>query len=54
MSKVDWEDLKFFKALADAGSLRRAGDALGVHPSTVTRRVEHFERRLRVHLFKVC
>ncbi len=51
MSKVDWEDLKFFKALADAGSLRRAGDAMGVHPSTVTRRVEHFERRLGVHLF---
>ena len=51
MTKFDWEDLKFFKALADAGSLRRAGDELGVHPSTVTRRVDQFERRLGVHLF---
>lgn len=51
MSDVDWEDLKFFKALADAGSLRGAGDRLRVHPSTVTRRVEQFERRLGVQLF---
>ena len=51
MTKLDWEDLKFFKALADAGSLRAAGDLLGVHPSTVTRRMEQFEGRLGVHLF---
>ncbi len=51
MTKVDWEDLKFFKALADAGTLRAAGDLLGVHPSTVTRRMEQFERRLGVRLF---
>ncbi|MEJ2133055.1 MAG: LysR family transcriptional regulator [Gammaproteobacteria bacterium] len=51
MSKIDWEDLKFFKALADTGSLRAAGSRLAVHPSTVARHVEQFERRLGAHLF---
>lgn len=51
MKRLDWEDLKIFVALARHGSMRSAGAALGVHGSTVTRRVDHFERKLGVRLF---
>ncbi len=47
----DWEDFKYFHAVAQAGSVRGAGRDLGVHASTVTRRLEQFEQRLGVRLF---
>lgn len=48
---ADWEDYRFVAAVADAGTVRGAAKALGVHPSTVTRRLDQFERRLGVVLF---
>ena len=48
---MDWDDFKFFSAVARHGSVRAAARDLRVHPSTVTRRVEHFEARLGVKLF---
>ena len=48
---LDWDDLRLFAVLARAGSVRRAAQALDVHASTVTRRLEHFERQLDVKLF---
>jgi DNA-binding transcriptional LysR family regulator len=48
---VNWEDLRYFDAVARLGSVRRAASALGVNPSTVTRRVEQLERHLGVRLF---
>ena len=51
MSGLDWDDLRLFAVLAHAGSVRRAAKELEVHASTVTRRLEHFERQLDVKLF---
>ena len=48
---MDWDDFKYFTAVAHSGSVRKAADLLGVHPSTVTRRLDQFERRLGVRLF---
>lgn len=48
---MDWDDVRFFLALARAGSVRGAGATLGVSHSTVGRRVEAFEERLRARLF---
>ncbi len=46
-----WDDYKFFTAVAQAGSVRAAARDLGVHASTVSRRLEHFEARLGTALF---
>lgn len=51
MDDLDWDDLRLFAVLARAGSVRRAGDELGIHASTVTRRLDAFERSLDVRLF---
>lgn len=49
---MDWNDLKFFLALAQAKSLSAAAARLGVSPSTVSRRIEALERTLQVQLFR--
>ncbi len=46
-----WDDFKFLSAVIKQGKVRAAAKELGVHPSTVTRRIEQFERRLGVKLF---
>ena len=51
MDELDWDDLRLFAVLAQAGSVRRAGEELGIHASTVTRRLDAFERSLDVRLF---
>jgi DNA-binding transcriptional LysR family regulator len=48
---MDWDDFKYFSAAASEGSVRAAAESLGVHPSTVTRRLDQFESRLGVILF---
>ena len=48
---MSWDDFKFFSAVVRCGSARAAARDLRVHPSTVTRRIEHFEGRLGVKLF---
>lgn len=48
---MDWDDVQHFLALAEAGSARAAGTALGVSHSTVVRRVEALELRLSARLF---
>jgi DNA-binding transcriptional LysR family regulator len=48
---VDWDDYKYFTALSSTLSVRGAADALGVNASTVSRRLDLFERRLGVTLF---
>lgn len=48
---LDWDDFKYFTAVARAGSVRGAARSLDVHPSTVMRRLDHFERRLGTRLF---
>ncbi|HJL17417.1 MAG TPA: LysR family transcriptional regulator [Sandaracinaceae bacterium LLY-WYZ-13_1] len=48
---MDWNDLRFFLALARTGTARAAGASLGVSHSTVARRVEALETELGVRLF---
>jgi DNA-binding transcriptional LysR family regulator len=42
----DWNDLRYFLALAQHGSAGAAGRALGVDASTVQRRIAELERRI--------
>ena len=48
---MNWDDLKIFLAVARQGSVRSAAAKLGVHHSTVSRRIEAFERKHQVKLF---
>jgi len=48
----NWDDLRFFLAVARKGSVRAAATALGVDHSTVSRRIDAFENRLEVRLFE--
>lgn len=48
---MDWDDLRFFLALARLGSIRAAGAELGVSHTTVARRVDALEDRLGTRLF---
>lgn len=48
---LDWEELKSFAVVADAGSIRRAARELGVHHSTISRRIDNLEYALGVKLF---
>ena len=49
---MDWNDLKFFVALAHGKSLSAAALTLGVSPSTVSRRIEALEQALQAQLFR--
>jgi hypothetical protein len=49
---ADWEDLRFFLAIARAGSLAGAARALVVNHSTMFRRLNAMEDRLGVRLFE--
>jgi len=51
MNAVDWDDYRYFLAIACAGSLTAAGRVLGVSQPTVSRRLETMEARLKVRLF---
>ncbi len=47
----EWDDLRFYLAVARHGSLSAAAGRLGVRHSTVSRRLSAFEERLGVRLF---
>src|SRR5581483_11055889 len=49
---LDWNDVRFFLAVARSRTLARAAAALGVDQTTVGRRIGALESRLRVALFK--
>ena len=48
---MDWDDLKVLLALARRRSARGAAQELGVSNSTITRRLDDFERALGTRLF---
>lgn len=50
--KVNWNDLRFFLAIARQGDLSGAARAMHVSPSTVARRIEALEEALRTRLFE--
>lgn len=51
-SKLDWDDLRYALAIADAGSLNGAAQALEVRHTTVLRRLNALEQRLGARLFE--
>ena len=48
---LDWEDIKSFAVTANAGSVRQAARELGVHHSTISRRIDNLEYALGTKLF---
>ena len=48
---MNWDDLRFFLALARARTMSSAGRALGVKHTTVARRIQGFEEKLGSRLF---
>lgn len=48
---MNWDDLKIFLAVAREGSARAAAHKLGIHHSTIARRIESFESDQKTHLF---
>jgi DNA-binding transcriptional LysR family regulator len=51
-TELDWEDVRFFAALARHGSLSAAARALTVNHATVARRLAALEQALGAKLFK--
>ncbi len=49
--KTSWDDHRYFLAIARAGSLTEAAQALAVSQPTVSRRLDAMERKLGVRLF---
>lgn len=49
--QLDWEALKTFKEVAQLRTVRAAAKSLGVHHSTVSRRIEQLETDAGVRLF---
>ena len=49
---MDWEDVKTFREVMAAGTVRAAAKQLGVHHSTVSRRIEQLEKSLDSRLFE--
>lgn len=48
---MDWDKLRIFHAVADAGSLTHAGDTLHLSQSAVSRQIRALEETLNVTLF---
>jgi DNA-binding transcriptional LysR family regulator len=49
---IDWDDVRYFLAVARGGSVRAAAGRLGVNHSTVLRRIAQLEERLGAHMFE--
>jgi len=49
---IDWDDVRYFLAVARGGSVRAAAERLGVNHSTVLRRIGQLEERLGAHMFE--
>src|SRR3954454_7034462 len=49
---IDWDDVRYFLAVARGGSVRAAAERLGVNHATVLRRIAQLEERLAVQMFE--
>ena len=49
---IDWDDVRYFLAVARGGSVRAAAGHLKVNHATVLRRVAQLEERLGAHMFE--
>ena len=50
-TRVDWDKIRIFYTVAEAGSFTRAGDDLGLSQSAVSRQISALERELKAPLF---
>ena len=48
---LDWDDVRYFLAVARGGSVRAASEQLNVNHATVLRRIAQLEDRLSARLF---
>jgi DNA-binding transcriptional LysR family regulator len=48
---MDWDYLRYIHALATGGTLAKAGEILGVHQTTVLRRLDQMEEQMGVQFF---
>jgi DNA-binding transcriptional LysR family regulator len=48
---LDWDKIRIFYAVAEAGSFTKAGDDLGLSQSAVSRQISALERELKAPLF---
>ncbi|MBR1175310.1 LysR family transcriptional regulator [Bradyrhizobium sp. KB893862 SZCCT0404] len=49
---IDWDDVRYFLAVARGGSVRAAAERVGVNHATVLRRVAQLEERLGAQMFE--
>src|SRR5579859_4864443 len=49
---IDWDDVRFFLAVARGGSVRAAAERLGVNHATVLRRIAQLEKHLGAQMFE--
>ncbi len=49
---IDWDDVRYFLAVARGGSVRAAAERLRVNHSTALRRIAQLEERLGAHMFE--
>jgi len=52
MQNLDWNDVRVFLAVANAGQIGRAAQSLRLDPTTLGRRIKRLEQRLEVTLFE--
>ena len=48
---MDWDKIRIFYTVAEAGSFTHAGDDLGLSQSAVSRQISALERELKAPLF---
>lgn len=49
---IDWDDVRYFLAVARGGSVRAAAERVGVNHATILRRVANLEDRLGAQMFE--
>src|ERR1700754_3085893 len=49
---IDWDDVRYFLAVARGGSVRAPGERLKVNHATVLRRIAQLEKRLGAPMFE--
>src|SRR4029450_6828875 len=49
---LNWDDVRYFLAVARGGSVRAAAGRLGVNHATVLRRIAQLEERLGAQMFE--
>ncbi|HXS16866.1 MAG TPA: LysR family transcriptional regulator, partial [Polyangiaceae bacterium] len=52
LQHLDWNDLRIFLMIAEQSSVRGAAEAMGLHASTISRRLAGLEAALSTKLFE--